>query len=243
MYLKYVAVSTASYGLLYYLAPQDPNAIEAEGAPPLWLLSSLAYVSVVNAVIAVLFRLEKGMCVLGKDGATGEVPAWSYLLFAGFHLPTWLYTRMRHLQDRLLGVAPADEVAPGWWLGGRYGGELGRRWAGVVDLTCEFPEGCAMATPDAYLLVRCWDGVPPSPGQLEEAAAFAVRRRAEGDIMVHCAHGRGRSTTVMCACLVKAGLFKRWEDAFDAIKARRRVVKLNRRMRAALGAWQDLKKG
>merc|ERR1711957_740274 len=59
-----------------------------------------------------------------------------------------------------------------------------------------------------------------------------------GDGLVHCAHGRGRSTTVMCACLVKFGLYPNWEAALEAIKKRRRVAKLNRAMRAALTAWQ-----
>mmetsp|Transcript_126412 Transcript_126412/g.393427 ORF Transcript_126412/g.393427 Transcript_126412/m.393427 type:complete len:252 (-) Transcript_126412:108-863(-) len=241
VYLKYVSVSAASYGMLYHLAPKDSGA-PPDDATPTWLLSTLAYLAVVNAIIAVLFRMEQGMSILGKDEVTGEVPAWSYILFAGFHFPTWLYTRIRHLHDRFLGIAAADEVAPGWWLGGRYGGELGRRWAGIVDLTCEFPEGCAPCVHGAYLLLRCWDGVPPTAHQLEEAAAFAAQRRAQGDVMVHCAHGRGRSTTVMCACLVKAGLFKTWQDAFDAIREKRKVVKLNSRMRAALAAWQDMQK-
>lgn len=33
---------------------------------------------------------SRGMAILGKDDLTGEVPAWSYAVFVGFHLPTWL---------------------------------------------------------------------------------------------------------------------------------------------------------
>ena len=44
----------------------------------------------------------------------------------------------------------------------------------------------------------------------------------------------------MCACLVKAGLFKNWLDAFEnGIKPYRSVCKLNRRMRQNLQAWQE----
>ena len=92
-----------------------------------------------------------------------------------------------------------------------------------------------------------WDGVPPSPDQLEESATFAVHSKKDGDILIHCAHGRGRSTTVMCAALVKYGLYSSWQEAFDAVKPGRPVVKLNAKMKDALTRWQlqyvDSKKG
>ena len=79
------------------------------------------------------------------------------------------------------------------------------------------------------------------PEKIEEAATFAVEARKKGDVLVHCAHGRGRSTTLMCAALVKAGLFATWEDAFEkGIKPGRSVCKLNRRMRNALAEWQRI---
>ena len=56
--------------------------------------------------------------------------------------------------------------------------------------------------------------------------------------MVHCAHGRGRSTCVMVACLVKAGLFSHWQDAFEACKKQRKGIKLNKKMRDALDEWE-----
>lgn len=239
VYLKYVALSASSYASLYCLAPEDPALALEAGWAFRCLLSLLAYISTVNALVAALFRLEVGMEVLGKESETGHVPWWSYVLFAGFHLPTWVYTNAHHMKDRAKGIAAANEVAPGWWIGGCFGHELGRTWAGIVDLTCEFPESCRVAAAGSYMLLRCWDGVPPTPAQLEEAAEFAVKRRATGDVIVHCAHGRGRSTTAMCACLVRAGLFKTWQDAYEGCRAKRKVVKLNARMRGALEAWQQ----
>ena len=66
-----------------------------------------------------------------------------------------------------------------------------------------------------YLLLKTWDGVPPTAEQLETAAQFGAKARQSGPVMVHCAHGRGRSTTVMCAVLVRAGLATSWQDAFE----------------------------
>lgn len=195
------------------------------------------YVCGVNALIALLFIRNQGMSIIGKDSKTGKLPLWSYLLFAGFHIPTYFYTWLHTELGLRAGVPVATEVVKGWWLGGRYGNRLSKtRWAGTVDLTVEFPESC-YNTSESYLLIKCWDGVPPTPAQLEQAAAFCADASRRGDVMVHCAHGRGRSTTVMCAALVRAGVYETWEKAFSACAAQRSVVKLNSKMRAALTAW------
>eukprot|EP00913_Durusdinium_trenchii_P002287 g2111.t1 len=55
------------------------------------------------------------------------------------------------------------------------------------DQKSGFPE---LSIQDKYLLVECWDGVPPTVEQLEEAAQFAVAQHERGDVLVHCAHGR-----------------------------------------------------
>ena len=112
-------------------------------------------------------------------------------------------------------------------------------------MTVEFPESCKGRN---YLSAPTWDGVPLGPADLDHAAEFAVQASKDGDVLVHCAHGRGRSTTVMCAALVKAGLFPTWDEAFEkGIKPYRPVCKLNKRMRENLTAWQaeyvDGKKG
>lgn len=231
---KYIALSAIS-GVAAHLAT-DAEAL-ARSKPRVLLVLLLWWASLVNGAISVCFNLEKFMWIVGKDPQTGAVPLWSYLLFSVFHLPTFLYTRLHGWKDRSTGIAVADEVEIGWWVGGRYGADLNKNWAGTIDMTCEFPEGCAKTTA-RYLLLRCWDGVPPTPEELDQAATFGVECRKQGDVMVHCAHGRGRSTTVMCACLVKAGLHPSWEAAFVAIKQKRAVVKLNKSMRAALTKWQ-----
>eukprot|EP00540_Astrosyne_radiata_P005353 CAMPEP_0116830948 /NCGR_PEP_ID=MMETSP0418-20121206/5055_1 /TAXON_ID=1158023 /ORGANISM="Astrosyne radiata, Strain 13vi08-1A" /LENGTH=277 /DNA_ID=CAMNT_0004460125 /DNA_START=29 /DNA_END=862 /DNA_ORIENTATION=- len=270
VYLKYVGLSALSYAGYAYLTANGSGPLssgtrslsEASDSPmPLWRLVSaavLGYSALLNGTIAILFKLERGMSLLGKDPNTGQIPTWSYILFFPFHLPTLLYThihtrfssmkiRTASGETRREAVPVASEVQPGWWVGGWYANELDKDWAGVIDLTVEFPERCINRT-QTYLSLPTWDGVPASPEQLEKAANFAVEARKKGDVLIHCAHGRGRSTTVMCAALVKAGIFDNWDEALEkGIKLGRPVCKLNRLMRKALTAWQaeyiDGKKG
>lgn len=238
----------------------------------LGVAAALGYSTLLNGTIACLFKLERGMGMIGKDRVKGTIPAWSYAVLWPFHLPTMLYTyvhtrkgSMKATQSKKPGnerekVPVASEVQPGWWVGGCYSHELNKDWAAIVDLTVEFPERCISRT-DGYLCLPTWDGVPCSPAQLEQAATFCADARAEADrrigegetnvsrdVLVHCAHGRGRSTTVMCAAMVRAGLYATWEEAFEkGIRPGRPVCKLNRLMRTALTEWQktyvDGKKG
>mmetsp|Transcript_20338 Transcript_20338/g.81297 ORF Transcript_20338/g.81297 Transcript_20338/m.81297 type:complete len:266 (-) Transcript_20338:2896-3693(-) len=232
---KYVGL--ASLGLATY-------ATAAEGAS---IVRGVGlYVALLNAVVSVGFVTGRGASwVLAKDPSTGAIPWWALVAWAGFVVPTWCYTRVHtSFGKRYHGVLEANEILEGWWLGGRYADrvkERPARFAGVVDLTCELPERLRGAT-DSYKLVAVWDGTPPSPERIDDAAAFCVDARAKhngaGHVLVHCAHGRGRSTTVFVAALVKAGKFDDWRDAFAACKRRRPCVKLNRAMRDALDAWQ-----
>lgn len=262
VYLKYVGLSALSAAGYTYVMSDSTAAMAPTGrslsmtgdeALPLWQLVAagvLGYSAVLNGIIAVLFKLETGMGLLGKDPKTGKIPVWSYILFFPFHVPTLLYTYVHTRHSSMKVESPtgeitkkpvpvASEVQDGWWVGGCYSNELDKDWAGVIDLTVEFPERCINRT-KAYLSMPTWDGVPASPEQLEQAATFAVEARKKGDVLIHCAHGRGRSTTVMCAALVKAGLFKNYEEALmKGIKPGRPVCKLNSLMKKALSTWEE----
>lgn len=70
-------------------------------------------------------------------------------------------------------------------------------------------------------------------------AALTPTSPSTHPILVHCAHGRGRSTTVLVAALVASGCFATWEGAFAHCKSKRPCVKLNAKMRAALTTWAN----
>lgn len=220
-----------------YEESPPPSVYDWPPTPALAWAAFLWHAAAVHALITALFLLRRGQWLIGKR-PDGRVPLWSHVVWAAFHAPTWLYTAVHtEIGVRLEGVPVASEVAPGWWIGGRYGARLGKKWAATIDLTVEFPEGCAGSTRE-YLNLPCWDGQPPAPRDIERAARFAAEACGSGDVMVHCAHGKGRSTCVMVACLVRAGLHATWRDAFEAVRPRRKGVKLNRKMRDALDEWQ-----
>mmetsp|Transcript_4369 Transcript_4369/g.8404 ORF Transcript_4369/g.8404 Transcript_4369/m.8404 type:complete len:275 (+) Transcript_4369:162-986(+) len=260
VYLKYVGLSAVSYlGSSYLLATGESaefltmsggfrNLLAANDTiftsqnMRFWGAMILKYSAFLNGTIALLFKAEIGMNMIGKNPENGQIPLWSYILYFPFHFPSILYTRIHAAKDKSkkVPVPVASEVQPGWYVGGMYADQLDKQWGGVIDLTVEFPERCFNCT-KSYKLVATWDGVPPTPEKIEEAATFAVEARKKGDVLVHCAHGRGRSTTLMCAALVKAGLFNTWEEAFEkGIKPHRSVCKLNKRMKSALSDWQRI---
>lgn len=288
VYLKYVGLSVLSYAGLQLvmgnIGPMDPLPLSSDrmllatssdsgsSIMPLLRLGTayvLGYSTLLNGVIAMLFKLRKGMSLIGKDKKRGTIPLWSYAVFFPFHIPTYTYTFFHtrygtmkphskdsaegKLKQKVVPVPVASEIQPGWWVGGCYSHQLNKQWAGIVDLTVEFPEKCRPNTM-RYLCLPTWDGVPCSPEQLEKATMFCIEAReewarlkekgaVEGEphILIHCAHGRGRSTTVMCAALVKMGLFSNYEEALEkGIRPGRPVCKLNKMMRKNLAEWQNI---
>jgi len=231
VHLKYAAMSAmCTTGAVFHGV--DPTTAESNFMAA--VIGMLWYAAVVHAVITALFLLRRGEWLIGKR-ADGTLPLWSLVVWAAFHAPTWLYTRVHTMMS---SVPVATEVHPGWWIGGRYAHWLPgkRKWALTIDLTVEFPESCYSESL-RYLLLPCWDGTPPDAHGIERAAKLAADSQARGDIMVHCAHGRGRSTCVMVACLVRAGEFTTWRDAFESVRKQRKGVKLNGKMRRALDDW------
>lgn len=148
VYLKYVGLSAISYaGYSYVVASMSPEEVEFSSfAGGLRMLSSslssndsptrmihdsksiltytsaaiLKYSSFLNGAIACLFKLERGMKLIGKNSQTGQIPLWSYVLYFPFHIPSIIYTKIHARNDKKkkTPVPTASEVQPGWWVGG-----------------------------------------------------------------------------------------------------------------------------
>lgn len=84
-----------------------------------------------------------------------------------------------------------------------------------------------------------WGLAGPTVLQIEEGLAWVRRQRQEGRaVLVHCAHGHGRSTALLCAALVQSGLAVDFREAFSKVKAVRPKVKLNGPQYGSLVAWE-----
>lgn len=197
-----------------------------------WPLALLALHTFLVGVAVGTGRTE----VLGKS-AEGRQALWAWVPFA----PWLLLTRILATLVRQTGPA-FTEVEPGWWVGGwPHRADLFDRWPAVLDLTCELPR---RHQAEPYLCLPTWDQTPPSLEALQRGARFlADQRRAGRPVLVHCAAGRGRSVTVLCAGLVEAGRFESWEAAYAAVKAKRPAARLTRGQRAALRRWDRARRG
>eukprot|EP00520_Triparma_pacifica_P010795 CAMPEP_0118647768 /NCGR_PEP_ID=MMETSP0785-20121206/8789_1 /TAXON_ID=91992 /ORGANISM="Bolidomonas pacifica, Strain CCMP 1866" /LENGTH=210 /DNA_ID=CAMNT_0006539897 /DNA_START=63 /DNA_END=695 /DNA_ORIENTATION=+ len=205
-----------------------------------------------------MFKLRFGCTMLLKDPTSGSIPLLSYLIWSPFHIPTILYTFIHTEMGVRHGVGYADEVMDGLWVGGRYAHKIDKKqnppssWSVTVDLTSEFPE-LSISSTDLYINSPVWDGTPPSISEIDRCAqaissgwrgskfrkdADGVGFQGVGDVMVHCAHGRGRSCLIACAGIVKSGRADTWEEGFEIVKKGRSVCKLNKGMRKALEEWQ-----
>ncbi|KAH8049453.1 hypothetical protein JL721_11681 [Aureococcus anophagefferens] len=87
----------------------------------------LVVVAVTNLIISALFIADRGTFLLGKDHRTGRSPLPYYAVWAGFVVPTWLYTKIHTVLGTGHGIPEATEVAGA---GGSAGATRTRRRAG-----------------------------------------------------------------------------------------------------------------
>ncbi len=125
------------------------------------------------------------------------------------------------------------EVAPGLFLGRRARAqELPPGVNAVIDLTAEHTEPRGVREGRTYRVLSTLDGCAPDEAGLRALVAdFAAW---EGAVFIHCAVGRGRSSTVAAALLLARGLATSPEDAEARLRAVRPCVKLTRKQRAVL---------
>mmetsp|Transcript_13020 Transcript_13020/g.14925 ORF Transcript_13020/g.14925 Transcript_13020/m.14925 type:complete len:92 (+) Transcript_13020:47-322(+) len=86
-----------------------------------------------------------------------------------------------------------------------------------------------------------WDGIV-NYEDIDRAAKFLATHAKNGPVLVHCAHGVGRSTTVMRAALVQAGVCDNINDAYQLIKNYRPIAQSSKRNQALLERWEKSRK-
>ncbi len=171
--------------------------------------------------------------VLGPRGF-GKRPDGSRVLWARATL--WPYLALARFSWRLRvwsGEPCWHEVAPGLFLGRRARAEeLPKDVQVVVDLTAEHDEPKGVREGRVYRLLSTLDGCAPDEAGLR-ALVSELAPKSE-PIFVHCAVGRGRSSTVAAALLLARGLAATPEEAEARLRAARPFVKLTRQQRALL---------
>ena len=70
---------------------------------------------------------------------------------------------------------------------------------------------------------------------IRRGVAFALQQREQGRaVLVHCAHGHGRSAEVLLACMIASGLYKSHQEGLLAYQRLRKKCKLNASQRRNL---------
>jgi len=212
-----------------------------------------AHSGVALTMIGTLFLLGRGEWIMGKN-ERGFMPLWSMMLWWPFH---FLNQAMIFLKRKVLkpNVPDANAILDDLFLGGwqcdnvlkrvmqkRFedGGMLKTKpmLPAVIDLTVELPERILPGERSAYLWLPVWDGNSPNVAQLDTAVAFAKKHMSKGSpVVIHCAHGVGRSTTAMCAVLIESGKARTVDEALAIVRKSRPIARLNSLMKSSLQNW------
>lgn len=202
-------------------------------------LAGLLYPSVVWPLLAwisgctILVAISVGRGFVGLLGkqADGRLPLWSIVLLWPWHAAV----RFGATAHRRLVPEPlSTEIHPGWHLGAwPHRRTLWEQWPAIVDCTAELPRRGDPAAP--YLCIPTFDGTAPTPAAMRKAVAWVLKQRAEHrEVLIHCAHGRGRCATIMSAALVEAGLHEDTRAAAAHLRRCRPSVTINRDQRLLL---------
>ena len=138
-------------------------------------------------------------CPLAPQRADGTITPLHFTLLWPYHVG--LRAKLA-LQRRLSSEPSFDRVGEHYYIGAWPSEEklVPTVQPAVLDVTCELP---LQVLPPAYLNLAVWDTHAPTPAQIEQGVKWALQQRAAGrPVLVHCAHGHGRSATVLAAILI-----------------------------------------
>ena len=149
-----------------------------------------------------------------------------------------------HLPARL---GHARRVGAGWWLwwpATAHGGATRPALPFAPSHHHARPPPRPPTTTPAHHLPTFNNAAAPDTPQINAALAFAAAQRAAGvPVLVHCAHGHGRSNVVTVAWLLRSGAAVGVDAALAAVQASRPRAKLNARQRRAVDAWWAAERG
>ncbi|EER15984.1 conserved hypothetical protein [Perkinsus marinus ATCC 50983] len=196
-------------------------------------------------------HVAAGHAIVDRDcphRTTGSLNVGRTVLLWPFFLFQWCYVSIAFLIHLTIasGWNPADssaEVASGLFVGDIMASAFDNSWDAVLDITNELPR---LSSSQNYHCIPTWDGTAPTVQQLDEACDYIgslVKKKNENaHILIHCAHGKGRSVTVTTAVLVGLGIEPDWRSAYSRVRAHRRQAHLNRVMQQRLEDWETARR-
>uniref|UniRef100_A0A061SJ91 Dual specificity protein phosphatase diacylglycerol catalytic region n=1 Tax=Tetraselmis sp. GSL018 TaxID=582737 RepID=A0A061SJ91_9CHLO len=203
-------------------------------APAVLLLGQTSVVGICVAIASSGRFSAQTTKLLGKM-ASGKFYWWSYPLFWPYHsgltLKLWV-------QRKFSSEASFNQVAKSWYIGGwpQTEQDIPCGDVAVIDCTCEL----LRRHNRPYLCLPTWDCQGPAPSLIDEGVNWAIQQKSCGrEVLVHCAHGHGRSCVVLCAILISQGLADTIDDALTIVRSTRERAKLNANQRRALVEWQN----
>mmetsp|Transcript_4023 Transcript_4023/g.11534 ORF Transcript_4023/g.11534 Transcript_4023/m.11534 type:complete len:248 (-) Transcript_4023:85-828(-) len=202
----------------------------------------LTHTAVSGYVVALASTRSLSKFTTGLFGKSkqGKLSPFCTLVF----LPFQAAIRAKLWYKRHVGSEPLySHIADRWYVGGwpkasdiqlLEGKEP--QSAAVLDCTCELPR----KTDRPYLCIATWDTHAPTVEGFERGVKFALEKRDEGrSVLVHCAHGHGRSVAMLCAILIAEGKVQSVDEAESFIKKKRPRARLNRNQKENLIKWFD----
>jgi protein-tyrosine phosphatase len=161
----------------------------------------------------------------------------------------WLFDKfyrpIRFVYERLQGHNWFDQIAPQLWLGGAptdqrdYAYLLDNEIDAVVNIRAEREDDLDFyARHDIeHVQYKVLDVLVPPPEILTEGSAWINEQIKQGrTVLVHCAKGRGRSTTLLAAYLMRYHDYT-FDQARELLRSKRPLTKLEDRSRRALESW------
>lgn len=201
-----------------------------------WALGYSSAIGMSVAVAAMKFWCQHTTSLMGKS-PDGYLPMWSWVIYSPYHLGL----RVKLAVGKLISKEPLwNRILPGWYLGGwptDGSKSLPPGRPSVVDMTCELPR-TVNSQQQKYAMYPVWDTRAPTLQQLEQAVNFCMGEVKEGrSLYIHCAHGHGRSATVMAAAFMEAGIATGVAEAEALMKSVRPKVRLSGVQLALLEEW------
>eukprot|EP00877_Chromochloris_zofingiensis_P003470 jgi/Chrzof1/13123/Cz07g20210.t1 len=173
--------------------------------------------------------------LLGKDTDSGHISLLSHVVWWPYHLGLRgkLWVQWRRSTEPLF-----NKILPGIYLGGwpETSSALPAGNPSVLDVTCELPR----THDDRYMCIPTWDTKAPNADMIQQGIEWLQKEMSDDrPVYIHCAHGHGRSATVLSALLINNGQAKTAEEAVAIMRAARPRVRLNKNQAAALTSWID----